>query len=236
VSQPLLLLCFIRFRRALQARPALTPYYMEEGGGQLLSESLSACFRHSILSSTALSSEHYFTRRGFVVCSTLIARCLSRSTFMADLSPIHFWPKLCAPEPGSCFSLSRVLIESFWVIPRFHVCSFARRLGPCTTFPVSYSYLRRVVRARIFYGPSRLPDPPHGWEGGLWLDPVAYEKKIFFLPCGETTDRPHALVPCGLVPPRVRSLIRAIAFNLRIFERDFLGALKLPLQGTKLIL
>lgn len=73
-------------------------------------------------------------------------------------------------------------------------------------------------------------------RGGLWLDPVAYENKIFFLPCGETTDKPHALVPCGLVPPRVRSLIRAIAFNLRIFERDFLGALKLPLQGTKLIL
>lgn len=137
---------------AASAHPSL------RGRGQLLSESPSACFRHSILSSTALSSEH-FTRWGFVVCSTLIARCFSRSTFMADLSPIHFWPKPCALGTGSRFSLIRVLIESFWVIPRFHVCSFARRLGPCTTFPVSYSYLRRVVRARIFYGPSCLPDP-----------------------------------------------------------------------------
>ena len=159
VSQPLLLLRFIRFRRALQARQALTLHYVEGG----FTMSPSACFRHSILSSTALSSEH-FTRWGFVVCPTLIAPCLSRSTVMADLSPIHFWPKPCALGTGSSLSLIRVLIESFWVIPRFHVCSFARRLGPCTTFPVSYSYLRRVVRARIFYGPSSLPDP-RGWEG-----------------------------------------------------------------------
>jgi hypothetical protein len=92
VSQPLLLLRFIRVRRALQARRALTSHYVEGGRiSQFLSESPSACFRHSILSSTALSSKH-FTHRGFVVCSTLIARCPSRSTFMADLSPIHFWP------------------------------------------------------------------------------------------------------------------------------------------------
>lgn len=98
---------------------------------------------------------------------------------MADLSPIHFWPKPCAFGTGSRFSLIMILIESFWVIPRFHVCSFARRLGPCTTFPVSYSYLRRVIRARIFHGSSGLPD--HPWlGGGLWLDPVAYEKTNFF--------------------------------------------------------
>jgi hypothetical protein len=45
--------------------------------------------KYSALSPTSLSSEA-FTLKGIVVCSTLIARCISQGTLWKDLSPVHF--------------------------------------------------------------------------------------------------------------------------------------------------
>jgi hypothetical protein len=44
--------------------------------------------KYSALSPTSLSSEA-FTPKGIVVCSTLIARCISQGTLWKDLSPVH---------------------------------------------------------------------------------------------------------------------------------------------------
>ena len=57
----------------------------------------SACFQYSALSPTSLSSKP-FTLKGIVVCSTLIARCISWGTLWKDLSPVHFWLKPGSPR------------------------------------------------------------------------------------------------------------------------------------------